>query len=335
MLNRVAAFSIMMWLLLGANPVFAAWHSKQWPVMGTQVSAEIWHEDASSAEIILQEIQAEMLRIEQWLSPYIESSELSRVNQQAFKTPVSISSSFYALIEKSLYYSKLSEGAFDISFASLAQYYNYRDSKKPDEKLIKETISSIGYRHIHLSDQPKGVRFLEPGMKIDLGGIAKGYAVDRCIDILKNHQVLSGIVSAGGDSRVLGQRGHDDSNPRPWYVAVKHPRNSAEQVAILPLQNEAISTSGDYERFFIDPKSQQRVHHILNPKTGVSSRGVTSATVVGPNGADTDALSTSIFVLGVRKGLALINRLPAFEAVIIDEAGALHYSSGLLRAAKP
>lgn len=313
-------------LLLLASGVQAKWHSDAQDVMGTRVSLTFWLEDDAKATIALAAVMAEMHRIDQHFSPYIASSELSRANQQAVLAtadkPLIISPELTHLIDKSLYYSRLTDGAFDITFASLARYYDYRKRLTPSEAQRAALLPAINYRLIHLDKQQRTLWFEHPQLYIDLGGIAKGYAVDRGIAILRSYGVMHASLSAGGDSRVLG-----DKRGRPWLVGIKNPR--ADAVAIsLPLDNVAVSTSGDYERYFI-ADSGERVHHIINPRTGKSTSGVNSVTIIGPQGFDTDPLSTSVFVMGPEKGLALINKLPGFDAVIITSQGKVLYSQGL------
>lgn len=314
-------------LLLLATSVQAKWHSDTQDVMGTRVSVTFWLEDDTKAAAALAAVMAEMHRIDAHFSPYIESSELSLANQQAVLAtadkPLVISPELTGLIDKSLYYSRLTEGAFDITFASLARYYDYRKKLTPSEAQRASLLPAINYRLIHLDKQQRTLWFEHPQLYIDLGGIAKGYAVDRGIAILRSHGVMHASVSAGGDSRVLG-----DKRGRPWLIGIKNPR--ADAVAIsLPLDNVAVSTSGDYERYFI-ADSGERVHHIINPRTGKSTSGVNSVTIIGPQGFDTDPLSTSVFVMGPEKGLALINKLPGFDAVIITSQGKVLYSQGLV-----
>lgn len=313
-------------LLLLASSVQAKWHSDAQDVMGTRVSLTFWLEDDAKAAIALAAVMAEMHRIDQHFSPYIASSELSRANQQAVLAtadkPLVISPELTRLIDKSLYYSRLTDGAFDITFASLARYYDYRKRLTPSEAQRAALLPAINYRLIHLDKQQRTLWFEHPQLYIDLGGIAKGYAVDRGIAILRSYGVMHASLSAGGDSRVLG-----DKRGRPWLVGIKNPR--ADAVAIsLPLDNVAVSTSGDYERYFI-ADSGERVHHIINPRTGKSTSSVNSVTIIGPQGFDTDPLSTSVFVMGPEKGLALINKLPGFDAVIITSQGKVLYSQGL------
>jgi len=168
----------------------------------------------------------------------------------------------------------------------------------------------------------KNIYFNQKYVQIDLGGIAKGYAVDRAITLLSDRGITSAIVTAGGDSRILG-----DKRGRPWMVGIRDPRNKQELVAALPMTDAAISTSGDYERYF--ESDGIRYHHIISPKTGESIRSTRSVTVIGTNTTTTDALSTSIFVLGQIKGMKLIESTPEVEAIIIDKAGIMYYSKGL------
>lgn len=314
-------------LLLVALHTHASWHSESQDVMGTRVSVTFWLENDDKASDALAAVMAEMHRIDRHFSPYIDTSELSRANQFAGRAtadnPLGISPELTRLIDKSLHYGHLSEGAFDITFASLARYYDYRKKLTPSAAQREALLPVIDYRLIHLDKKHNTLWFGHPQVYIDLGGIAKGYAVDRGIDILRHHGVKHASLSAGGDSRVLG-----DKRGRPWLVGIKNPR--ADAVAIsLPLDNVAVSTSGDYERYFIDDEGE-RVHHIINPRTGKSTTGINSVTIIGPLGFDADPLSTSVFVMGVEKGLALINKLPRFDAVIITGNGKVFYSQGLI-----
>lgn len=306
----------------------AAWVEDTQNIMGTRISISFWHDSAAIAQRALADGMAEMRRIDQTLSPYIETSDLALLNKNAAAAPQAISDELLFLVDKSLYYSRLSDGAFDITFASLGWFYDYRNKLQPSVKQRDKLLPAINYKWLQLNPKQKTLRFLHPNVRIDLGGIAKGYAVDRVIDILKGYGVEHATVSAGGDSRVLGDKGG-----RPWMVGIKNPRDggdeSAAPVIRLPLENVAISTSGDYERYFIDDQGH-RVHHIINPKTGESASGLVSVTILGPQGADTDPLSTTVFVLGVEKGLALINQLRGFDAILIDSKGTVFYSDGLL-----
>lgn len=305
----------------------SAWHGDTQDIMGTRASVVLWLEDAEKAEQAVAAAMSELHRIDAEFSPYIETSQLYRANQLAPQatahTPLNISAELASIIDKSLYYSRLSDGAFDITFASLGRYYDYRAKLKPSDQQREQLLPAINYRLIHLNTETNSLWFEHPKVYIDLGGIAKGYAVDRAISVLQSFGVRHATISAGGDSRVLG-----DKMGRPWMVGIKNPRGKDEVAITLPLENCAISTSGDYERYFIDEQGE-RIHHILNPRTGKPTNGVNSVTIIGPLGFDTDPLSTTVFVMGVKKGLALINQLKDFDAVIIGSDGKVYYSKGL------
>lgn len=315
-------------LVVTSLPARAEWYRQTQGIMGTQISMTFWHTDKAKAEQLLEAGMAEMRRIDESLSPWIESSELARVNRLAATEPQPISDELVQLVDKSLYFSRVSDGAFDITFASVGWFYDYREKKQPSETQRQELLPAINYHWLDLDRKAKTLSFRHKNVRIDLGGIAKGYAVDRVAAILQAGGVEHATISAGGDSRILG-----DKRGKPWLIGIKNPRDGGDPDArpaiLLPLENTAISTSGDYERYFIEEDTGERVHHIINPKTGKSVKGVVSVTILGPTGSDTDPMSTTVFVLGVEKGLALVNRLPGFDAVIIDSAGDVHYSDGL------
>jgi thiamine biosynthesis lipoprotein len=301
--------------------VQAQWFDAEAKIMGTRVAISLWHEDATVAHDLSEKVFAELRRLDQQFSPYIESSELSRINREAATRPVSISNEMQHLLKSSMDYSQLSTGAFDITFASVGYLYQYRESKKPDDETIKKLLPSINFQHLKLVDNT--IFFAEKNVKIDLGGIAKGYAVDRGIAILKSAGVQYATLMAGGDSYYLGL--HKD---RPWNVVIQHPRDQKKSVVMLPVADMAVSTSGDYERYFM--QDGQRYHHIIQPKTGKSASELMSVTIIGQETLRTDALSTSVFVLGAKAGMELINRLPDVDAVIIDRQGNLYYSKNLV-----
>lgn len=306
----------------------AKWRSDEQSIMGTEVSVTAWHQDEDVLSRAIAEVMAEMRRIDAALSPFKSQSELSLANLNSAVRPYAISAELSFLIDKSLYFGVISDGAFDITFASVGRYYDYRNKVQPKAEQRDALLSAINYQHVKLNKLDQTLFFTHPHVYIDLGGIAKGYAVDRAAQILHDAGVKHATVSAGGDSRVLG-----DKRGRPWIIGIKNPRQKPGEpssIIRMPLTNVAVSTSGDYERFFIDESTGERVHHILNPKTGSSATGVVSVTVMGDHGVDTDPLSTTVFVLGVEKGLALINRLSGFDCVIIDGDGKAHYSDGLI-----
>jgi thiamine biosynthesis lipoprotein len=309
-------------LLLGIPQANAAWVKKTAAVMGTHIAVELWHPNKVRAEQLAQEVIDEMWRIDLLMSPFREESELSRINRLASQTPLHISQETYQLLERARHFSDLSEGAFDITYASVGRLYDYRAALRPDQEKIESLLPTINYQHLILASKAHTVAFAVDGVKIDLGGIAKGHAVDGAIELLKRAGVEHALVTAGGDSRILGDR-----KGRPWHVAIRNPRDKKSTVVLLPLINSALSTSGDYERYF--EADGVRYHHIITPQTGDSPRQLRSVTVIGEDATTTDALSTTLFVLGLEKGMALIESLPNIDAIIIDNKGKMHYSKGL------
>jgi thiamine biosynthesis lipoprotein len=306
--------------------VHAEWLEVTESVMGTRVHAEVWHEDAEAGRAVLDAVMAEMRRIESAYSPYIEDSELSRLNRDAGRGWVGTTAEMVDLLEKSARVSRMTHGAFDITYASVGRYYDYRKGTRPDDGTLAEGLEAINYEYVEIDKDGLQVRYTHPLVYIDLGGIAKGYAVDRCIELIEAAGITTAAVAAGGDSRILGDR-----RGEPWTVGVQDPRNEEAMAVLLPLVDTAVSTSGDYERFFVE--DGVRYHHILDPRTGDSARDAWSVTILGPEATFTDAMSTSVFVLGPDKGLELINHLPGIDAIIIDAGGRLRYSDDLAEAA--
>ena len=315
-------FVLLCLLSITALPAAAEWHSREEAIMGTLVRVELWHDDATAARAAMGTVMDEMHRIDASMSPYKPDSELSRINREAAHKPVAISREMYDLIARSIEFSKLSGGAFDITFSSVGYLYDYHAHVKPTDAQIAKALPGISYRHLQLDPKARTIHFARPGVRIDLGGIAKGHAVDNGIAILKGRGITNAIVTAGGDSRLLGDR-----RGRPWNVGIRDPRRSGEVAAVLPLADVAISTSGDYERFF--EEDGVRHHHIINPRTGKSATGVRSVTVIGPNGVTTEGLTKSVFVKGPQEGMRLIESLKGVDAIIIDDAGRMLVSPGL------
>ncbi|MCW7538593.1 FAD:protein FMN transferase [Aquabacterium sp. A7-Y] len=260
--------------------------------------------------------------------PTTPQSELSRINRDAATGAVPVSDEMYTLVARAIDFSELSNGAFDITYAAVGHLYDYRHQLRPSEAAVEQARAAVGYRHLILDPRARTVRFAREGVRIDLGGFAKGHAVDRSIALLKARGIRHAMVCAGGDSHVLGDR-----RGRPWTIAVRDPRLAGEVVAVLPLEDTSISTSGDYERYF--EQDGVRFHHLIDPGTGRSPSSVRSVTILAPDGLTSEALSKSVFVLGVEKGLELVETQPGIDAVVVDSDGRLHSSSGLLPASAP
>jgi FAD:protein FMN transferase len=310
-------------LLLLAGVSHAEWYQDTQAIMGTRVHVEFYLSDRNDGPQLLTQVMDEMRRIDATFSSYKETSELSRLNREAPNGWTEVSPELFDLLSKAHQVSKLTDGAFDVTYASVGRYYDYREAKAPDAQLIAKAVQGINYRYVEQDVQTRRVRYSRPEVYVALGGIAKGHAVDRGIALLQRAGVAHASVSAGGDSRIIGDR-----LGQPWSVGIQHPRAEDKMSAVLPLVDTAVSTSGDYERFF--EEDGVRYHHILDPDTGRSATGAWSVTILGPDATFTDALSTSVFVLGPERGLALINRLPGIDAIIIDPQGQLLFSADLM-----
>ena len=292
--------------------------------MGTEISVYLWHDDPVRGQQAVDAIFDEVERLDLLMSTYKEDSRISEINRDAAERAVVAGDELYRLIERSLDISVLTKGAFDITYDSVGQHYDFRNRLRPDAETVESERVLIDYRLVQLDQVAGTVRFLQDGVRINLGGIAKGYVVERGVNILRRAGVAHAIVTAGGDSRLLGDR-----RGKPWMVGIRDPRNEGQVAISVPLEDEAISTSGDYERYF--DEEGVRYHHILSPSTGAPASGVHSATVFGPDAVITDALSTSVFVMGVDHGLRLIATLPDYESIVIDDEGRIYYSAGLLQ----
>jgi thiamine biosynthesis lipoprotein len=319
-----AALSTLRSRLAGSLPMAqpsAGWFKREEAIMGTAIVVELWADSRAEGQAAIDAVMAEMHRIDRAMSPHKPESELSRINREAGRGPVRLSAEMAALIGRAIEFSRWSDGAFDITYASVGQLYDYRAGVAPDDAAVAAARQAIGWQELLLDGAT--LRFGQPGMRIDLGGFAKGHAVDRSIAILRERGIANAMVSAGGDSHLLG-----DHRGRPWMIAVRDPRREGGAAAVLPLQDVAVSTSGDYERFFV--KGGVRHHHLIDPRTGRSPSGVRSVTIVADDGLTSEALSKTVFVLGRERGLALIESVPGVDAVVVDDQGRLHYSAGLL-----
>jgi thiamine biosynthesis lipoprotein len=302
-------------------PVLAAWETRETDgIMGTRVTVEVWTEDAARADQANAAVLAAMRHIDDTMSTYKPTSEVSQVNARAADGPMHISKELFDLLVTAQEYSRLTEGAFDITYASVGYLYDFRKRIHPDEAHIQAALPAVNYEHVLLDPLHQTVRFSQKGVRIDLGGIAKGYAVDCGIDALRALGITHGYVAAGGDSRMIGDR-----FGKPWVVGIRDPMKAEGSViARVPLVDAAVSTSGDYERYF--DEGGVRYHHIIDPHTGHSASKVRSATVIARTATRTDGLSKTAFVLGPEKAMEIYNRIDDVDAIIVKLDGSVIYS---------
>jgi thiamine biosynthesis lipoprotein len=321
-LGRFSALLAALLLVPAWTPAHAEWLYRDAPIMGTRCDVELWTEDHLKGEAAISAVFDEMRRIDNEFSTFKPESEVSRVNAAASKAPLRISKELFDLIATSIDYSKLTRGTFDITYASVGYMYNYPAHIRPSDAQIAAALPESNYRHIHLDAVAQTVFFDHAGVRIDFGGIGKGYAVDRGIAVLQGLGVTRAMVNAGGDSRIIGDR-----FGKPWIIGIKDPDDGTHTILRIPLTDTAFSTSGDYERFF--DEGGVRYHHILDPRTGKSPHVVRSVTIIGPYATRTDALTKSVFVMGVKEGIAFINSLPDIDVVAVTPDRKIWYSKGL------
>jgi len=259
----------------------------------------------------------EMQRIERVFNKFDENSEVSKINSRSSLEKISVSKEVFKLTQDSIYYSAISEGAFDITVAPLMEIWGFvrKNKTAPDKVVIQEALKSVGYKNIELDPKDLSVRFLNKGVKIDFGGIAKGYAVDRAKDVLVSKGIKNGIVNLGGNIFVLGRA----PGGKSWKIGVEDPRNKGKLLQSFELTDRAISTSGNFERFF--EIAGKRYSHIISPLTGEPCQGIISVTVVADSAEQSDSLSTAIFVMGEEKGLNLARAIKGIKVLMLKEDG--------------
>jgi len=265
-------------------------------LLGTVVTITVDGDRGRSSDAIISAF-AEIERIENLFSIYKPGSDISAVNTGAFKKPVRTDKEILDLIKLSLEVSEKTGGAFDITFASMGKIWNFGSDEfiPPPADAIKRVMPAFSYRNVKIDDRGNTIRFMHAGTKIGLGGIAKGYAVRRAVNVLREKNIRNAIVACAGDIQVLGAR-----NGRPWLAGIKHPRENSIIGSIKLYDGDCVSTSGDYERFkFYNGK---RYHHIINPATGYPAEsGLISVTILGSDPVLVDAYSTAFFIMGLPK----------------------------------
>ena len=292
--------------------------------MGSSLEIEVYGPDQAVCDRAVEEARAEIERLERIMTDWKPDSPLMDVNRAAGLKAVDVPPELFFIIERSVRVSELMDGAFDISFAGAGKLWNWRAKEPvvPAAEDVRASLANVGWRGIVLDAAKKTVFLSKPGMRIGLGAIGPGYAGDLAMAKIRALGIRDACVNLSGDVLLAGRK-----DGAPWNVAVTHPRNKGESLLVLPVSNAAVSTSGDYERFF--EKDGKRYCHIIDPRTGYPADGCRSVTIVAPNLAFADALATGVFVLGPEKGMALVEKLEGVHAAIVDAAGELRMSGRL------
>jgi thiamine biosynthesis lipoprotein len=291
--------------------------------MGTVIEITLIADDEEAANKAALRAFQEMKRIETLMSPWLDSSDVTRINRSAGKERVKISPETFEVIQKAQEISELSEGGFDITIGPLTELWRKAREKKipPSIEEVKEKLGLVNFKNIEM-DQEGKVFLKKKDMAIDLGGIAKGYAVDKAFKLLKSLGYINLIVNAGGDLKVGGLK-----NNQPWSIGIQNPRESQKILARISVSDMAVATSGDYERFFI--YGDKRYHHIFNPRDGFPTEGCQSVTIVTKDCIIADGLATAVFVLGSEKGYSLCQKLEGVDCLIVDKEGKMIFSPGM------
>lgn len=268
----------------------------------------------------------EIQRIERLISSWDEASQTSEINRMAGVKPVKVDKELFDLIYRAKKISGLTQGAFDISFASMDKIWVFDRAEKPlpDSNMVATARATVGYENIVLNSEDTTVFLKKEGMKIGFGAIGKGYAANRARDVMKAIPgVKGGVVNASGDLLVWGK----SNKPEGWTINISDPKDKSRAIAWLQIEDMAVVTSGNYEKYFTS--EGRRFAHIVDPQTGYPTQGVTSVTLICPDAELADALATSVFVLGKAEGLALIDQLNGVEGIVIEDDGSISQSKNL------
>lgn len=294
--------------------------------MGADAHLSAWTADDAAATAAFEAVFAELERLESLMSVWRDGSDIVRLNAAAGIRQVAVSAEVMEALRAAGEVSDWTGGAFDVTFGALSDVWKFdhdQDNRIPSPEEIRRRLPLVDYRALVLDPKARTAYLTRTGTRAHLGGIGKGFAVDRAAVILRSRGLANFMIQFGGDLYVGGARGD-----RPWRLGIRDPRGPADRsFAAIDLADSSFSTSGDYERYFL--RDGRRYHHILDPRTGEPARGSRSVTIVAETATLADALSTGVFVLGPEAGMALIERLPKVEGVIVGEDNRVLVSSGL------
>ncbi|MEW6001749.1 MAG: FAD:protein FMN transferase [Nitrospirota bacterium] len=288
--------------------------------MDTLVTITVVSGSKDNAERAIDIAFSRIEKIEGLFSFFSTESEISLINRNSGISEVKVSAETFDILDKALFVSEKTCGAFDVTIGPVITLYDFYKKIKPEDALIKKNLDLVNYREL-IIDKNRCTAFLKrKGMLIDPGGISKGYAADRAVEALKKNGIDSGLVAVAGDIRAFGLK----PDGRPWKIGIRDPRGRSKEddiMATLEIKDMAVSTSGDYERYFL--LDGKRYHHLLDPKTGYPAGECQSVSVIAGDAAFTDAFSTGVFILGIERGMRLLEKM-GFNAIIVDSQGKIH-----------
>jgi thiamine biosynthesis lipoprotein len=285
--------------------------------MGGRFDITIVAKDSLAAEKNIDTVIAEITRIENLISDWKPTSQVSEINQNAGIRPVKVDKEVFELTQRAIRFSEATNGSFDISFAAMDKIWKFDGSmtEMPSAEAIKKSVEKVGYKNIILDSVQSTIFLKLKGMKIGFGALGEGYATDKCRNIMLNKGIKAGIINGSGDMSTWGKQ----PNGKDWNIGITNPFDSEKLAAVVPIHNGAVTTSGSYEKFVVF--DGQRYSHIINPATGYPATGLCSVTVFGPNAETANGLSTSLMVLGKTAGLLLLNTYPDYSCLMITDDG--------------
>jgi len=299
------------------------WYRQSQFMLDTLVEMTVASRNEQEAHKAMSAAYEEIRRIEALLSRYRSDSQIYEVNQHAGEDkPVRVNREVAEIVQHSLQYAELTDGVFDITIAPVIDLWGIgtEHERVPGETELQHVLQYVDYRKIEIPGEQE-IRLQEPEMKLDLGGIAKGHAVDQAIEVLQRHNISSALLNAGGDIRCIGTK----PDGTPWRIGIQHPRESGI-LGVVQLEDMAVATSGDYERFFF--QDNIRFHHIFTPHTGNPARGCQSVTILAKTAEAADVFATAMFIMGAERGLELIEERTDIEGMTIRPDGKILTSSG-------
>ena len=293
--------------------------------MGSRFEITIVAKDKTTALAHIDTAVAEITRIENLISDWIPETQVSEINRNAGIAPVKVDRELLELTQRAIHYSKLTDGAFDISFAAADKIWKFDGTMEtlPSEETIRESVKKIGYKNIVIDTVQSTIFLKLPGMKIGFGSIGKGYAADKTKELLVSKGVAAGIINASGDMNTWGK----DPNGKAWTVGITNPLKKDKILSVFPISDLAVVTSGNYEKFVMI--GGKRYAHIIDPRTGWPASGISSVTVFAENAEMANGLSTAIVVLGKDAGLKMMEQFPLVRVIIIDDNGKVFHSKNI------
>jgi len=295
-------------------------------LMGTRFEITVVAPNEEIGYLDIDEAVSEIERIEQMISSWDEASETIKIIKNAGIQPVKVSPELYRLIERAIKISEITDGAFDITYASMDNIWKFDGSmdRMPSDGEIQKSIAKIGYKKIVLDSEEQTVFLTEPGMRIGFGAIGKGYAADRAKELLTSKQVKGGIINASGDLTTWGTKATGEK----WLVGIANPLSKEKVFSWLPIVESSVATSGNYEKYIVI--NGKKYSHIIDPRTGYPTSGINSVSVFAKHAELCDALATAVFIMGKDTGIHMINQIDGVEVVVVDSDNKIHKSSGII-----